>query len=308
MKKLLAALFALLLAAPAFAQGVSGAGGGGSSSGGVTAGCGLQGTSTFSLGGITTFTNSGPITIVAGTSLAQSTGSALGGNLTINLPAISAQGTCPIFIDDSAGIIASTGFSFNITPNGADTISGSGSAYAVSTNKGAVRLLPDGSGNWTVEVASVLVPTTCAAGSAVTSIPGSGAVACTVQHQVFSSSCAALATTATTKGCGLVGAAASAATAANVQMPVSQNGNFTAIYVILTADPTSTNTHTFTVVANGSTTGAPSCEVSGVATTCSDTSDSIAISAGQTAYIQDVTTGTPAASSAYIAVTFQPTN
>ena len=37
MKKLLAALFALLLAAPAFAQGVSGAGGGGSS-GGVTAG------------------------------------------------------------------------------------------------------------------------------------------------------------------------------------------------------------------------------------------------------------------------------
>ena len=46
MKKLLAALFALLLAAPAFAQGVSGAGGGGGSGSGVgplTVSCGLSG-------------------------------------------------------------------------------------------------------------------------------------------------------------------------------------------------------------------------------------------------------------------------
>ena len=178
MKKLLAALFALLLAAPAFAQGVSGAGGGGSS-GGVTAGCGLQGTSTLSIGGISKYSGSGAWTIAAGTYIAETAGSALGSNLVVNLPSAASQGTCPLWILDSAGIVVTGSHVLTITVNGTDTINITNSTQPMGTQLGAVELQPDGVSNWHVAVDTVIVATTCSGTTPyIIGITAAGLVTC----------------------------------------------------------------------------------------------------------------------------------
>lgn len=228
MKKLLAALFALFLAAPAFAQGIAG-GGGGSSSGGVTAGCGIQGTSTISIGGISKYSGSGAWNIAAGTYIAETAGGALGSNLTVNLPSAASQGTCPLWILDSAGIVSTSSHVLTITVNGADTININSSTLSMGTQLGAVELQPDGVSNWTVAVDTVIVATTCSGTTPyIIGLTSAGVVTCGGTKAALSiASLAATTPTGTAQttfkmmGLGFYGCAITPVFTGNVQLTIS---------------------------------------------------------------------------------------
>lgn len=127
-------------------------------------------------------------------------------------------------------------------------------------------------------------------------------------NTMWGASCATLATTATTEYCATIGGTtAASASTSNIQL-AGQNATFTAMYVVVTSAPGASDSHTFTLLANGSAT-AITCTISGAsATTCSDTAHTATVAAGQNLQVTDVTVGTPAASAAHFGFGFHVTN
>ncbi len=178
-----------------------------------------------------------------------------------------------------------------VVVNGARTFK-LGSNLTIVTDPGAVSgaVKSNGTGTFTQAACADLSD----AGSGCTGSSGTSNV-------VSTGACLTLATTAVTRFCPWSGQANAAASATN--QLAGHAITIKEIHCAVTVTPGASNSHTFSVVVAGSSVSATNCAISGNGpTTCDVTGLSSAVTAAQTLSYQDVTAGTPSASSGACAV------
>lgn len=125
--------------------------------------------------------------------------------------------------------------------------------------------------------------------------------ACVSSDFGYAGICTGLQTTAGSKFCSASGIIAEAAGTNGTFIVVARNSTLTELAISVSAAPTSTNTRTFTLNKNGSTT-AITCQITGAATTCTDNAHSVSVSQTDLIVIQEDTTGTPAAATGRVSI------